>query len=149
MFVRSLSTRVSGFCWLLVAAMFCSVAFAELQTDMNEIAGEISGTGGIPFRCYSSFCMSVLFPGASADYHPVIRGIDVRCLHVDVFLMVAVETVSHRHLSHGVTHSLIFLDVFWSFVCVGAIFDFWSKVLLLLLLLLLVLLIFMPLWPKA
>ena len=56
-----------------------SVAFAELQTDMSEIAGEISGTGGIPFRSYSSFCMSVLFPAASPEYHPVIRGIEVRC----------------------------------------------------------------------
>lgn len=57
--------------------LICCVAFAELQTDMSEIAGEISGTGGIPFRSYSSFCMSVLFPGASPDYHPVIRGIEV------------------------------------------------------------------------
>jgi len=53
------------------------LAFAELQTDMSEIAGDISGTGGIPFRSYSSFCMSVLFPGASPDYHPVIRGMEV------------------------------------------------------------------------
>jgi len=53
------------------------LAFAELQTDMTEIAGEISGTGGIPFRGYSNFCMSVLFPGASADYHPIVRGIEV------------------------------------------------------------------------
>jgi len=44
---------------------------------MTEIAGEISGASGIPFRGYSSFCMSVLFPGASADYHPVIRGMEV------------------------------------------------------------------------
>jgi len=55
----------------------CSAAFAELQTDLNDIQGELSGTGGIPFRSYSSFCMSVLFPGDSPEHHPVIRGFEV------------------------------------------------------------------------
>jgi len=62
---------------------------------MSEIAGEISGTG-IPFRTYSSFCMSVLFPGASPDYDPIIRGIEVRCLRIHVLLDVSIETDSHQ-----------------------------------------------------
>jgi len=51
---------------------------------MSEIAGELSGTGGIPFRSYSSFCMSVLFPGDSPEYHPVIRGFEVSNLIPDI-----------------------------------------------------------------
>jgi len=62
------------------------LAFAELQTDMSEIAGDISGTGGIPFRSYSSFCMSVLFPGASPEYDPVIRGMEVCPLYSGLLL---------------------------------------------------------------
>ena len=68
----------------------CCVAFAELQTDMTEIAGEISGAGGIPFRSYSSFCMFVLFPGVDPTYHPIVRGIEVSCLHSDLILSIDV-----------------------------------------------------------
>lgn len=52
-------------------------AFAELQTDMTEIAGEISGASGIPFRNYRSFCMSVLFPGVPPHVHPVTQAFEV------------------------------------------------------------------------
>ena len=54
------------------------VAFAELQTDMNEITNDTGGTAGIPFRDYRSFTMRVLFPNCSEDDHPVTRPMEVR-----------------------------------------------------------------------
>ncbi len=52
-------------------------AFAELQTDMTEVANDLSGTAGIPFRDYRSFCMRVLFPNCDEFDHPVTRPIEV------------------------------------------------------------------------
>jgi len=78
---------ILNFCWSIHVCVLTSfdwcccygilwhcTAFAELQTDMSEIAGEISGAGGIPFRSYRSFCMSVPFQGAFPDFHSVIKG---------------------------------------------------------------------------
>ena len=52
-------------------------AFAELQTDMTELTGDLAGTQGIPFRDYRSFCMKVLFPNTPEDEHPVTRRFEV------------------------------------------------------------------------
>ena len=60
-----------------ISAVVLLTAFAELQTDMTEIAREISGNIGIPFMNYRDFCMKMLFPSTVAEEHPVIRGLEV------------------------------------------------------------------------
>lgn len=48
----------------------CKEAFAELQTEMTDLAGEMT-TGGIPFLEYRVYCLKVLFP--NIEDHPVLR----------------------------------------------------------------------------
>jgi hypothetical protein len=77
------------------------VAFAELQTDMTELTGDICGPSGIPFREYRNFCMRVLFPNSHEDEHPVtrlnnqevshcllIRNILYKILHSDIIITI-------------------------------------------------------------
>lgn len=50
-------------------------AFAELQTDINELTSDLD-RAGIPFLDYRTYAMRVLFPGI--DDHPVLRELEVR-----------------------------------------------------------------------
>ena len=50
-------------------------AFAELQTDINELTSDLD-RAGIPFLDYRMYTMRVLFPGI--DDHPVLRELEVR-----------------------------------------------------------------------
>lgn len=54
----------------------CKEAFAELQTDMNELTNDSLGQVVIPFWDYRTYCMRVLFP-LDDDQHAVIRELDV------------------------------------------------------------------------
>ncbi|CAG5119136.1 unnamed protein product, partial [Candidula unifasciata] len=54
----------------------CKEAFAELQTDMNELTSDISGGCSIPFWDYRTYCMRVMFPPECSD-HPVIRELEL------------------------------------------------------------------------
>lgn len=54
----------------LRVASECKEAFAELQTEMTDLAGEMIA-GGIPFLDYRIYCMKVLFP--NIEDHPVLR----------------------------------------------------------------------------
>lgn len=58
----------------LKVASECKAAFAELQTEMTDLAGEMTA-GGIPFIEYRIYCMKVLFP--NNEDHPVLRQMPV------------------------------------------------------------------------
>lgn len=49
-------------------------AFAELQTDINELTSDLD-RAGIPYLDYRTYAMRVLFPGI--DDHPVLRELEV------------------------------------------------------------------------
>ncbi|XP_030231704.1 plexin-A2 [Gadus morhua] len=55
-------------------ALECKEAFAELQTDINELTSDLD-RAGIPFLDYRMYTMRVLFPGI--DDHPVLRELEV------------------------------------------------------------------------
>lgn len=58
----------------LRVASECKEAFAELQTEMTDLTGDIT-TGGIPFLDYRIYAMKVLFP--NIEDHPVLREMNV------------------------------------------------------------------------
>lgn len=49
-------------------------AFAELQTDINELTSDLDRSG-IPYLDYRTYAMRVLFPGI--EDHPVLRELEV------------------------------------------------------------------------
>ncbi|XP_078717263.1 plexin-A1-like [Lampetra fluviatilis] len=55
-------------------ALECKEAFAELQTDINELTSDVDGAG-IPFLDYRTYALRVLFPGI--DNHPVLTVLEV------------------------------------------------------------------------
>ncbi|RLV99569.1 hypothetical protein DV515_00009749, partial [Chloebia gouldiae] len=55
-------------------ALECKEAFAELQTDINELTNDLDGAG-IPFLDYRTYAMRVLFPGI--EDHPVLKEMEV------------------------------------------------------------------------
>ena len=54
----------------------CPAAFAELQTDIQELTNDMDGVK-IPFLEYRTYTMRVMFPGI--EEHPVLKELDVRC----------------------------------------------------------------------
>lgn len=54
----------------LRVASECKEAFAELQTEMTDFAGDMIA-GGIPYLDYRIYCLKVLFP--NIEDHPVLR----------------------------------------------------------------------------
>lgn len=54
--------------------LFHSPAFAELQTDINELTSDLD-RAGIPHLDYRTYAMRVLFPGI--EDHPVLRELEV------------------------------------------------------------------------
>uniref|UniRef100_A0A452VAZ2 Plexin-A2 n=1 Tax=Ursus maritimus TaxID=29073 RepID=A0A452VAZ2_URSMA len=55
-------------------ALECKEAFAELQTDINELTSDLDRSG-IPYLDYRTYAMRVLFPGI--EDHPVLRELEV------------------------------------------------------------------------
>lgn len=55
--------------------VFSPTAFAELQTDINELTSDLDRSG-IPYLDYRTYAMRVLFPGI--EDHPVLRELEVR-----------------------------------------------------------------------
>ncbi|XP_051947504.1 plexin-A2-like [Xyrauchen texanus] len=55
-------------------ALECKEAFAELQTDINELTSDLD-RAGIPYLDYRTYTMRVLFPGI--EDHPVLRELEV------------------------------------------------------------------------
>lgn len=60
----------------LLNSPFSPPAFAELQTDINELTNDLDGAG-IPFLDYRTYAMRVLFPGI--EDHPVLKEMEVGC----------------------------------------------------------------------
>ncbi|KAG8193494.1 hypothetical protein JTE90_003709 [Oedothorax gibbosus] len=58
----------------LRVASECKEAFAELQTEMTDLTGDV-GSGGIPFLDYRTYAMKVLLP--NADDHHVLRDMQI------------------------------------------------------------------------
>ncbi|XP_008204796.2 plexin-A4 [Nasonia vitripennis] len=54
----------------LRVAAECKEAFAELQTEMTDLTGDLT-SGGIPFLEYRAYAMNILFP--SDDNHVVLQ----------------------------------------------------------------------------
>ncbi|XP_055979280.1 plexin-A2 [Sorex fumeus] len=87
-------------------ALECKEAFAELQTDINELTSDLD-RAGIPYLDYRTYAMRVLFPGI--EDHPVLRELEVQghgqqqveralklfaqLLHNKVFLLTFIRTL--------------------------------------------------------
>lgn len=65
---------VLGLWDVLLTSAFPTLAFAELQTDINELTNDLDGAG-IPFLDYRTYAMRVLFPGI--EDHPVLKEMEV------------------------------------------------------------------------
>ncbi|XP_028923456.1 plexin-A3 [Ornithorhynchus anatinus] len=83
-------------------ALECKEAFAELQTDINELTNNMDGVK-IPFLDYKTYAMRVLFPGI--EEHPVLKELDTppnvekalrlfgQLLNSKVFLLTFIHTL--------------------------------------------------------
>uniref|UniRef100_A0A8C1RFJ2 Plexin-A3 n=1 Tax=Cyprinus carpio TaxID=7962 RepID=A0A8C1RFJ2_CYPCA len=85
-------------------ALECKEAFAELQTDIQELTNDMDGVK-IPFLEYRTYTMRVMFPGI--EEHPVLKELDVRSpanvekalrlfsqlLHNKMFLLTFIHTL--------------------------------------------------------
>uniref|UniRef100_A0A4W3IM62 Plexin A4 n=2 Tax=Callorhinchus milii TaxID=7868 RepID=A0A4W3IM62_CALMI len=85
-------------------ALECKEAFAELQTDINELTSDLDATG-IPFLEYRTYTMRVLFPGI--EDHPVLRELEVseaekglalfgQLINNKVFLLTFIRTLESQ-----------------------------------------------------
>ena len=66
-----------------------SSAFAELQTDIQELTNDMDGVK-IPFLEYRTYTMRVMFPGI--EEHPVLKELDVRTSHTRLTSSSAEQT---------------------------------------------------------
>uniref|UniRef100_A0A480N948 Plexin-A3 n=1 Tax=Sus scrofa TaxID=9823 RepID=A0A480N948_PIG len=83
-------------------ALECKEAFAELQTDINELTNHMDGVQ-IPFLDYRTYAVRVLFPGIEA--HPVLKELDTppnvekalrlfgQLLHSRAFVLTFIHTL--------------------------------------------------------
>ncbi|XP_032702225.1 plexin-A3 isoform X2 [Lontra canadensis] len=83
-------------------ALECKEAFAELQTDINELTSHMDGVQ-IPFLDYRTYAVRVLFPGIEA--HPVLKELDTpphvekalrlfgQLLHSRAFVLTFIHTL--------------------------------------------------------
>ncbi|KAM6977172.1 plexin-A2 [Aplochiton taeniatus] len=77
-------------------ALECKEAFAELQTDINELTSDLD-RAGIPHLDYRTYAMRVLFPGI--EDHPVLRELEVSGngqLHVEKALKLFGQLVNNK-----------------------------------------------------
>uniref|UniRef100_A0A8K9XG51 Plexin A2 n=1 Tax=Oncorhynchus mykiss TaxID=8022 RepID=A0A8K9XG51_ONCMY len=77
-------------------ALECKEAFAELQTDINELTSDLD-RAGIPHLDYRTYAMRVLFPGI--EDHPVLRELEkalklfAQLINNKVFLLTFIRTL--------------------------------------------------------
>ncbi|XP_037353469.1 plexin-A2 [Talpa occidentalis] len=77
-------------------ALECKEAFAELQTDINELTSDLD-RAGIPYLEYRTYAMRVLFPGI--EDHPVLRELEVQGNgqpHVEKALKLFAQLVNNK-----------------------------------------------------
>lgn len=75
-------------------------AFAELQTDINELTSDLD-RAGIPYLDYRTYAMRVLFPGI--DDHPVLRELEVS----DIWCKNALLTSTCNYFPESLTLGLL------------------------------------------
>uniref|UniRef100_A0A8D2HJI6 Plexin-A3 n=1 Tax=Urocitellus parryii TaxID=9999 RepID=A0A8D2HJI6_UROPR len=87
-------------------ALECKEAFAELQTDINELTNHMDGVQ-IPFLDYRTYAVRVLFPGIEA--HPVLKELDTppnvekalrlfgQLLHNRAFVLTFIHTLEAQN----------------------------------------------------
>ena len=56
----------------------CKQGFAELQTDLDELTGDVVGCR-LPYRDLQSYLLTTLFPGAKT--HPILQPIEVSAVN--------------------------------------------------------------------
>ncbi|KAG5838863.1 hypothetical protein ANANG_G00228160 [Anguilla anguilla] len=83
-------------------ALECKEAFAELQTDIQELTNDMDGVK-IPFLEYRTYTMRVMFPGI--EEHPILKELDSpanvekalrlfsQLLHNKMFLLTFIHTL--------------------------------------------------------
>uniref|UniRef100_A0A3Q4GZY2 Plexin A3 n=1 Tax=Neolamprologus brichardi TaxID=32507 RepID=A0A3Q4GZY2_NEOBR len=69
-------------------ALECKEAFAELQTDIQELTNDMDGVK-IPFLEYRTYTMRVMFPGI--EEHPVLKELDVCTIRQDVRIFESLD----------------------------------------------------------
>ncbi|XP_010611464.1 plexin-A2 isoform X2 [Fukomys damarensis] len=77
-------------------ALECKEAFAELQTDINELTSDLD-RAGIPYLDYRTYAMRVLFPGI--EDHPVLRELEVQGngqQHVEKALKLFAQLINNK-----------------------------------------------------
>uniref|UniRef100_A0AAZ3NQS3 Sema domain-containing protein n=1 Tax=Oncorhynchus tshawytscha TaxID=74940 RepID=A0AAZ3NQS3_ONCTS len=84
-------------------ALECKEAFAELQTDINELTSDLD-RAGIPHLDYRTYAMRVLFPGI--EDHPVLRELETKkkkalklfaqLINNKVFLLTFIRTLEFQ-----------------------------------------------------
>ncbi|XP_049714368.1 plexin-A2 isoform X1 [Elephas maximus indicus] len=77
-------------------ALECKEAFAELQTDINELTSDLDRSG-IPYLDYRTYAMRVLFPGI--EDHPVLRELEVQGKgqqHVEKALKLFAQLINNK-----------------------------------------------------
>ncbi|XP_036612637.1 plexin-A2 [Trichosurus vulpecula] len=77
-------------------ALECKEAFAELQTDINELTSDLDRSG-IPYLDYRTYAMRVLFPGI--EDHPVLRELEVQGngqQHVEKALKLFAQLINNK-----------------------------------------------------
>uniref|UniRef100_A0A8C6JKJ9 Uncharacterized protein n=1 Tax=Melopsittacus undulatus TaxID=13146 RepID=A0A8C6JKJ9_MELUD len=74
-------------------ALECKEAFAELQTDINELTSDLDRSG-IPYLDYRTYAMRVLFPGI--EDHPVLRELEVTCSLVEKALKLFAQLINNK-----------------------------------------------------
>uniref|UniRef100_A0A8C3KWT3 Plexin-A2 n=1 Tax=Chrysolophus pictus TaxID=9089 RepID=A0A8C3KWT3_CHRPC len=74
-------------------ALECKEAFAELQTDINELTSDLDRSG-IPYLDYRTYAMRVLFPGI--EDHPVLRELEVTGGHVEKALKLFAQLINNK-----------------------------------------------------
>ena len=65
----------------------CKQGFAELQTDLDELTGDVVGCR-LPYRDLQSYLLTTLFPGAKT--HPILQPIEVSGEFV-IFLLLSLS----------------------------------------------------------
>uniref|UniRef100_A0A8C3V9N9 Plexin A2 n=1 Tax=Catharus ustulatus TaxID=91951 RepID=A0A8C3V9N9_CATUS len=74
-------------------ALECKEAFAELQTDINELTSDLDRSG-IPYLDYRTYAMRVLFPGI--EDHPVLRELEVTSQSVEKALKLFAQLINNK-----------------------------------------------------
>ena len=74
----------------------CKLGFAELQTDLDELTGDVVGCR-LPYRDLQSYLLTTLFPGAKSHSHPVLQPLQVST-HLSLSFSLSLSLSLSNHL---------------------------------------------------